>query len=155
MLAFSLGATAQQGGGRQQRMSPEEQLKMRLDNVKKEVKLTADQEKKVSDLFTETQKKQRAAYEASRSQAQTAGGERQSWQIVREQVQKLQDEETAAMKKILDEGQFKAYSALLEKQRKEQEERMRSRGGGPGGPGGGGPGGGGPGGGGPGGGGPR
>lgn len=146
MLAFSFGATAQQGGGRQ-RVSPEEMLKQRLETVKKEVKLTAEQEKQVSALFTETQKKQQEMFQASRTRNE--GGGNQGWQEVREKMQKLQDEETAAIKKILNEEQFKAYSAMLEKQRKEQEERMRSRGqGGQGGPGGGGPGGGGPGGGG-------
>jgi hypothetical protein len=119
-VAFSLGATAQQRGGGQ-RMSPEEQVKQRVETVKKEVKLTEKQEKEVTTLFTDTQKKRAEMFQ----NRQGGGG---NWEANREKFQKLQDEENAAMKKILTEEQNKTYTAFLEKQRKEMEERMRSRG---------------------------
>ncbi|MDR2130393.1 MAG: hypothetical protein LBP56_04390 [Odoribacteraceae bacterium] len=117
MLAFTLNATAQQGG---QRMSPEEMLKRRVETVKKELKLTGEQEKQVTTLFRETQKKQAELFQN--------GGGRENREANREKFQKLQEEENAGMKKILTEEQFKSYTAFLEKQRKEREERMRSRG---------------------------
>ena len=141
VMAFALGATAQQGGGRQ-RFSPEEMLKRRIETVKQEVKqVTAEQEKKITELFTATQKKQQELFQS--------GGGGGNWEANREKFQKMTEEETAALKKIFTEEQFKAYNAYLEKQRKEMEERRGRGPGGQGGPGGGGPGGqGGPGGGG-------
>ncbi|MDR1415020.1 MAG: hypothetical protein LBI96_04330 [Odoribacteraceae bacterium] len=126
LATCTLGVTAQQRGGGQ-RTSPEEMLKQRVEAVKKEVKLTADQEKQVTTLFTETQKKRAEMFQ------NTQGGGRGNWEANREKLQKLQDEENEAMKKILTEEQNKTYVAYLEKQRKEMEERMRSRGQGQGG----------------------
>jgi hypothetical protein len=117
-VAFSLGVTAQQRGG--QRMSPEEMVKQRVEAVKKEVKLNEKQEKEVTTLFTDTQKKRTEMFQNRQGSTDRNAN--------REQFQKLQDEENAAMKKILTEEQYKTYTAFLEKQRKEMEERMRSRG---------------------------
>ena len=136
LLALTLNLTAQQRVGGQ-RLSPEERVKQRVEAVKKEVKLTADQEKQVTTLFTESQKRQVELFQNS------GGG---NWEANREKFQKLQAEETENVKKILTEEQFKAYTAYVEKQRKEMEQR-RGQGGGPGGQGGPGRGQGGPGGG--------
>lgn len=123
LFTANINAQQRQGG---QRMSPEERVKQHVESLKKELKLDEKQEKEVLTLLTDSSKKRGEMFQKNRE-----GGDREA---MRKEMTKMQEEENAAMKKILTEEQYKSYTALLEKQRKEMEQRRNERGGGQRGP---------------------
>ena len=107
---FALNATAQLRGG------PEDFARKRVENMKQAVTLSVQQEKEIIALFVETLAQRDETFAARRESGETR-------EAVGAKLQKLRDEETAKLKKILNPEQFKAYTAYLEKQREEATRR--------------------------------
>ena len=125
MLAtISLTSFAQEQGGRQRRnFTPEEMATRRADRVKEATGMNDEQYQKVYDLYfkqaQETQAKMKEAQEK---------GERP--QFDRDAMQKQEEANNAALKEILTEEQFEAFS----KMQQERRQRGGQRGGMGGGP---------------------
>ena len=122
-----MGGPGGRGGG-MKRMA--EMQKKILDQLK----LTADQKKKVDALDADTAKKLRAAMESLKP---STPGARPDFSQMREKIQPIRKAREAALAKILTKDQLKKYSEL----RKKAMDDMRKSFGGFGGPGGRGPGG--------------
>ncbi|MDR2130394.1 MAG: hypothetical protein LBP56_04395 [Odoribacteraceae bacterium] len=105
----------------QQRGTPEEFAKKRVETVKKELSLTGQQEKELAALFLETIHKRDEIFASRR-------GNNETREQTQERLKKVKDEEKAKIQKILSPDQFKAYTAFLEKQRKEAERRGKEQG---------------------------
>ncbi|MDR1415021.1 MAG: hypothetical protein LBI96_04335 [Odoribacteraceae bacterium] len=117
-ILATLLAVAAADATAQTRGTPAEMIQKRVDNIRKEVTITDDQAKKLSAIFLETMNKRDELF-ASRG---TDGRE-----AAREKLAKVKEDEEAKIKKLLTADQFKAYTAYLEKQRKEAEERSRAQ----------------------------
>lgn len=120
LVCGAFAANAQPGGFGGQQMDPSEMAKMRADRMKETLNLTNDQYTKVLDLYKKENE------EMMRMFQQNQGGGQPDFSA----MQKRREAQTAELKKILTEDQFKKYE--------EQQAQMR---GGMGGPGQGGPGG--------------
>ena len=113
ILSLNLSAQQQRGG---QRMDPEARMKQTLETLKKELTLNDDQTKKIETILKDTQKKREGMFQNNQ------GGDREK---MRADMQKMQNDEDAAIKKELTEEQSKKYVAWQEKRQKEMQERMQ------------------------------
>jgi LAS superfamily LD-carboxypeptidase LdcB len=104
----------------QQRGTPEEMIQKRVDNIKKEVKLTADQEKKLAAIFLETLNKRDELFASRRGSGETR-------EAAQEKFRQVKEDENAKIKKLLTAEQYKAYTSYLEKQQKEAEQRSKAQ----------------------------
>lgn len=119
-LIFSVASVCAQNQGQQgqqrQRMSPSERSKARVETMTKELSLTPDQQKKVTELFKKNS-----------AERQKAGESRKN--MSREEMMKAmtasQEKTNAEMKKILKADQYKKY---IENQKKELKDRAGRRG---------------------------
>jgi hypothetical protein len=112
LILFTLAATAQQKG------TPEEIAGKRVDNVKKAVTLSGQQEKELRALFLQTLEKRDVLFANRRDNGE-------SREESEKKFQKVKDEENAGIKKILTPAQYKAYTAHVEKQHREAEQRTK------------------------------
>lgn len=110
LLCGALFANAQPGGMRGQggqrgpggqQMDPEQMVQMRVDRLKETLKLTADQVTKVTAVF--------------KKQNEDMAKLMQGGQPDMEAFQKLRENETAELKKILTADQFKAYEESMQR----------------------------------------
>ncbi len=101
---------AQNRGGGQRNFDPVESAKKQTAELKKELDLNKDQEKKVYKLNLD------AANEMAemRKEMQSGGGDREA---MRAKFGEMRKEQNKAMKKILTEDQFKKYLKYVEKKR--------------------------------------
>lgn len=111
-----------QGGGRMGG-TPEEQIKRSTDQLVEKLKLTDEQKTKATAIFTA----QVAARTKMREEMQAGGGDRAA---MMEKMQKANAEVQAKITEILTDDQKKAYKAMLDEQKAEQEKRMKERQGG-------------------------
>ena len=122
LIFFSFGVEAQnhheEGQGHQQhqcgpreRMTPEQMVAQ----MKTELKLDEKQEKQVSDLFSDNFKKRNELFQKYRDN-------RDSLMFYN---QKMEKEQNASLKKILNEEQYKTYITNLEKKKQEMEKRRK------------------------------
>ena len=88
---------------------PKEMAKRQTDELTKTLDLNKDQEKKVLDLNLKNAEQMSALREEM-----SGGGDREA---MREKMTKIREEQTAEMKKILTESQFKKYEKYLEERR--------------------------------------
>ena len=93
---------------------PEDFARKRVEIVMKATKISEQQEKALTTLFLETIARRDEIF----ADRQPGGGKE-----TQAKIQKLRDEETAKIKKILSSAQFKAYEAHLEKLKQEAEQR--------------------------------
>ena len=98
-------------------MDPEARMKQTLETLKKELTLNDDQTKKIETILKDTQKKREGMMQN--------GQGRGDWEKMRADMQKMQNDEDAAIKKELTEEQSKKYAAWQEKRQKEMQERMQ------------------------------
>jgi len=98
---------------------PEEMAKKQTERLKKEVTLTADQEKKVNEVYLASATKMDAAFKSGQVSRETMDAK---------QKEIRKDEETK-LKTILTADQFTKYQAA---QKKWDAERASHQGGGPG-----------------------
>ena len=108
-----------QGGG-QRSFNPEDMAKRTVEQLTTELKLTADQAKKVEPIVLKYAKE-------SQKMRESAGGDREK---MREESQKIATKQTAELEKVLTKDQVAAYKKYL-------SERQNRMGGGQGGQGGG------------------
>lgn len=92
--------------------------KKRMEQMYKDLNLNEQQKKqfqKINDDFMEKMKKQREAGETDR-------------QKMRENMQKMQNEREAQIKKVLTDEQYKQYTKKQEEMKKQMEENRNKRG---------------------------
>lgn len=120
-LLFSVASVCaqnqgQQGQQGQQRMSPSERNKARVETMTKELSLTPDQQKKVTELFKKNSAERQKTTESMKNMS-------------REEMMKAwtasQDKTNAEMKKILKADQYKKY---MDNQKKELKDKASRRG---------------------------
>ena len=115
LLVGAFTANAQPGGfGGGQMPSAEEIAKMRADQMKEAVNLTADQYAKVTVIFKEEMEAMQKMFEGGGMPDMDA-------------MQKQREEQTKKLKEVLTKDQFEAWQ-------KHEQERMQQFGGGFGGP---------------------
>jgi hypothetical protein len=102
----------------QVRGTAEDQVKKRVENVKKAITLTAEQEKKVTAIFMATLDKRDEIFAGSR-------GSRENREAGQEKLLKVKEEENASLKKVLTGEQYTAYLAYLERERAAAEQRRK------------------------------
>lgn len=112
LAALSLTSFAQQPQeGRQRReFNPEEMATRRADRLKEVAQLSDEQYQKVYDLYLQQSKDQQARIKEAQDR-----GERP--QFNRDEMQKQQEATNAAMKEILSDEQFEAYTKLQQQRR--------------------------------------
>jgi hypothetical protein len=96
-------------------MSPEERAKSDTELYKKELNLTADQEKEVYDLSLKYSNKFREIFQSS-------SGDRES---MRSEMMKVREERDKDFKKVLDGKQYKGYLRIQEERRRQMREGRR------------------------------
>jgi hypothetical protein len=96
--------------------NPENFAKRQTEELKEELGLTADQEKKVYEINLESINKMGEMREEARS---SGGG----FEGMREKMTKIREEQNKKMKEVLTEDQWTKYEKYLE----ERRERMRDR----------------------------
>ena len=96
--------------------NPEEFAKRQTAQLKEELGLTSDQEKKVYEINLESIKKMGELREESRS---SGGG----FEGMREKMSKVREEQNKKMKEVLTDDQWTKYEKYLEDRRN----RMRGR----------------------------
>jgi len=111
-LATVTFATAQQGQGQRQQMTPEERAKAQTERLETLLKLTAAQKTKVQAIELEYAK------ETSALRQNNQGGDREA---MREALQKLSTKRDTKYKEVLTADQFKKYQ-------EDNEQRQRERG---------------------------
>lgn len=114
VCAQNQGQQDQQGQQRQ-KMSPSERSKARVEIMTKELSLTPDQQKKVTELFKKNSAERQKASESMKNMSREEM--MKSWTAV-------QDKTNAEMKKILKADQYKKY---IENQKKELKKRAARR----------------------------
>jgi len=88
---------------------PKEMAQRQTEELTKALNLNKDQEKKVLDLNLKNAEQMTALREEMMN-----GGDREA---MREKMNKFREEQTAGMKKILTESQYKKYEKYLEERR--------------------------------------
>ena len=112
LLVGAFTANAQPGGfGGGQMPSAEEIAKMRADQMKEAVNLTADQYAKVTVIFKEEMEAMQKMFEG--------GGMNGDFDQMRKDMEKRQEEQNKKLKAILSEDQFKKWQ--------KQQEEMRAQ----------------------------
>lgn len=110
LLVGAFTANAQGFGGGQM-PSAEEIAKMRADQMKETVNLTADQYAKVTVIFKEEMEAMQKMFEG--------GGMNGDFEQMRKDMEKRQEEQNKKLKEILTEDQFKKWE--------KQQEEMRAQ----------------------------
>ena len=110
LLVGAFTANAQGFGGGQM-PSAEEIAKMRADQMKETVNLTADQYAKVTVIFKEEMEAMQKMFEG--------GGMTGDFEQMRKDMEKRQEEQNKKLKAILTEDQFKKWE--------KQQEEMRAQ----------------------------
>ena len=110
LLVGAFTANAQGFGGGQM-PSAEEIAKMRADQMKETVNLTADQYAKVTVIFKEEMEAMQKMFEG--------GGMNGDFEQMRKDMEKRQEEQNKKLKEILTEDQFKKWD--------KQQEEMRAQ----------------------------
>ncbi|MBR4525522.1 MAG: hypothetical protein IKP15_08235 [Bacteroidales bacterium] len=110
LLVGAFTANAQGFGGGQM-PSAEEIAKMRADQMKETVNLTADQYAKVTVIFKEEMEAMQKMFEG--------GGMNGDFEQMRKDMEKRQEEQNKKLKAILTEDQFKKWE--------KQQEEMRAQ----------------------------
>lgn len=113
-------AQGQGGGGGRMGGTPEERIKRQTDQLVEKLKLTDDQKTKATAIFTASI----AAQTKMREEMMAGGGDRAA---MMEKMQKANAEVQAKITEILTDDQKKAYKAMLDEQKAEQEKRMKER----------------------------
>ena len=108
-------------GPRGGNMDPEERIKKQTAELTELLTLDEDQQVLVEALLTATGDKMKALRQNTTDR-----------QGMRDQMNKINDEQTASMKEILTEEQFTLYEEYLEKRREELMKRRGQRGNKPG-----------------------
>lgn len=114
MLLFTAVAVAQPGGGRGERMTPEERAAKQTSRMVGELELNAEQAAQVEELNLNTAVKMTELREENR-------GNREA---MRESMKSIREESQAALKEILSPEQFAKHQEMVAK----QEERRGGRG---------------------------
>jgi len=107
-IVFATVSVAQNRG--MGNVDPKEMAQRQTEELKKALNLNKDQEKKVLAL----NQKSAEQMSALREEMMSGGGDREA---MREKMTKFREEQTAEMKKILTEDQYKKYEKYLEERR--------------------------------------
>lgn len=125
VLFLSVASYAQDRGPRE-KMTPEEQAKRTVEQLNKELTLTAKQQSDLETFYKANYKKRQDLMSKNRDNREA----------MREQMKKNREENETELKKVLTADQFKKHQANEEKRRKEMEARRgNGQGQRPGGPG--------------------
>ena len=109
LVAFSVAAQAQGGGGGFQRRTVEERVKLVHDKIDSAFKLEAAKLTKVDEVFTTFYKGQDKVM-----QEMMGGGERPSREAMMEKTKPLTEARDADLKKILNDEQYKKWKEEIE-----------------------------------------
>ncbi|GHT50235.1 hypothetical protein FACS189440_17290 [Bacteroidia bacterium] len=109
LLLSMVTLTFAQGPGGGNRLTPEESAKRQTEWMKTELKLTADQVVKVDSINLVFAKRQAELFQKAQN-----GGDRTQ---MREDFQKLAEEQAKALELVLTKEQMEAYKKRLETQR--------------------------------------
>jgi biopolymer transport protein ExbB/TolQ len=112
LLLISVVSFAQQ-----RNFEPEEVAKRQTAQLKEELELNADQEKKVYEINLESMKKMGEMREKMRG-----GG---NFEGMREKMAEAREEQNKKMKKILNDDQWTKYEKYLEERRSQMRDRRR------------------------------
>lgn len=112
VLFLSVASYAQDRGSRE-RMSSEERAKKTVEQLNKELTLTAKQQSELETFYKTSYKKRQDIMSKNRDNRDA----------MREQMKKSQQENEAELKKVLTADQFKKHQANEEKRKKEMEAR--------------------------------
>lgn len=112
VLFLSLASYAQDRGSRE-KMTPEERAKKTVEQLNKDLTLTAKQQSDLETFYKTSYKKRQDMMSKNRDNRDA----------MREQMKKNQQENEAELKKVLTADQFKKHQANEEKRKKEMEAR--------------------------------
>jgi len=108
------------GGERGGRQRDPEARQKRMEALYTELNFSDAQKQKFEEISNKYQEKRRAIFQNGR------GGDREA---MRAQVEKMREEQSAELKKIMTEEQFEKYSKIMEEQRKNNRGGRGGRGG--------------------------
>jgi hypothetical protein len=120
LLASSVPALAQGGGGRGGRNMSEEDYLARIERMADTLDLSADQEKKIMDF----EKKMYQTMQKERENFNPETGDREA---MRARMTELREEREAFYKKTLNKEQYAQYEEMAEARRAQMQQR-RSQG---------------------------
>ena len=115
MSLFVTGLSAQERGMRQ--ANPEEQAARQLEQLKGFVKINADEEKQIKEIFLNSAKERQKAFEGTQP-----GGNREA---MREKMQEMNKKRDDQLRKVLGDKRMDKYLAELEKVRQQRGQRDR------------------------------
>ena len=104
-----------------ERPAPGEMVKNYVNQMTKDLGLSADQQKQLEELQTAQMREI-----AGMRQRPEAGAERPSREEMQAQMQQRQDNYEAQLKKILTTEQFEKYQQLQQERRKQMQDRMQN-----------------------------